>query len=64
MLVLCTVKHIMHVTWEYMGSTGEFPGGRLLVGKWWITDQEVRGRRKADLGEGRLDLIELQPCYQ
>lgn len=33
----CTVKHITHITYEYTGSTGdvlgEFPGGRLLVGK-------------------------------
>ena len=58
----------MHITSEYVGSTGDvlgaFPGGRLLVGEWWVSDQEVRGRRKADLGEGGLDLIELQPCYQ
>ena len=46
----------MHITQEYVGSTGDvlgaFPGGRLLVGEWWVSDQEVRGRRKADLGEG------------
>lgn len=37
-----------------MGSTGDvlgaFPGGRLLVGKWWISGQEVRGRKKSRSG--------------